>query len=83
MGVWTELFENTTMIAPRPDRLTVRSQVLNMRRFLLAESYHSETNVSSVAQIFVSVVAHFFVIVGGSRIHEHTAHFFIDIFILR
>jgi uncharacterized membrane protein YjdF len=33
-----------------------------------------------VAQIFVSAVAHFFVVVGGSKIHERLAHFFIDIY---
>ncbi|MGN0285165.1 MAG: hypothetical protein ACI4B4_10230, partial [Segatella copri] len=35
---------------------------------------------SRVAQIFVSGVAHFFVVVGGSKIHERLAHFFIDIY---
>ena len=34
-----------------------------------------------MAQIFVSVVAHFFMSVGGSEIHERLAHFFIDIYI--
>ena len=29
----------------------------------------------------MSAVAHFFVVVGGSEIHERTAHFFIDIYI--
>ena len=33
-----------------------------------------------MAQIFVSAVAHFFVVVGGSKIHERPAHFFIDIY---
>lgn len=33
-----------------------------------------------MAQTFVSVVAHFFVVVGGSKIHERLAHFFIDIY---
>ena len=33
-----------------------------------------------MAQIFVSVVAHFFMSVGGSKIHERLAHFFIDIY---
>ena len=33
-----------------------------------------------MAQIFVSAVAHFFVVVGGSEIHERPAHFFIDIY---
>ena len=33
-----------------------------------------------MAQIFVSGVAHFFVVVGGSKIHERMAHFFIDIY---
>ena len=33
-----------------------------------------------MAQIFVSGVAHFFVVVGGSKIHERLAHFFIDIY---
>ena len=28
----------------------------------------------------MSAVAHFFVVVGGSEIHERTAHFFIDIY---
>ena len=36
--------------------------------------------LSRVAQIFVSGVAHFFVVVGGSKIHERLAHFFIDIY---
>jgi len=27
-------------------------------------------------------VAHFFVVVGGSKIHERPAHFFIDIYML-
>ena len=35
-----------------------------------------------MAQIFVSGVAHFFVVVGGSKIHERLAHFFIDIYIV-
>ena len=30
----------------------------------------------------MSGVAHFFVVVGGSKIHERMAHFFIDIYIL-
>lgn len=34
-----------------------------------------------MAQIFVSVVAHFFMSAGGSEIHERLAHFFIDIYI--
>ncbi len=29
----------------------------------------------------MSAVAHFFVVVGGSIIHERMAHFFIDIYI--
>ena len=29
----------------------------------------------------MSGVAHFFVVVGGSKIHERLAHFFIDIYI--
>ena len=33
-----------------------------------------------MAQIFVSVVAHFFMSVGGSEIHERLAHFFVDIY---
>ena len=33
-----------------------------------------------MAQIFVSVVAHFFMSVGGSKFHERLAHFFIDIY---
>ena len=33
-----------------------------------------------MAQIFVSAVAHFFVVVSGSKIHERAAHFFIDIY---
>ena len=33
-----------------------------------------------MAQIFVSVVAHFFMSVGGSEIHERLAHFFIDFY---
>ena len=33
-----------------------------------------------VALLFVSVVAHFFVVVSGSKIHERAAHFFIDIY---
>ena len=37
--------------------------------------------LSRVAQIFVSGVAHFFVVVGGSKIHERLAHFFVDIYI--
>jgi len=28
----------------------------------------------------VSAVAHFFVVVNGSKIHERAAHFFIDIY---
>ena len=36
-----------------------------------------------MAQIFVSVVAHFFMSVGGSEIHERLAHFFIDFYKLR
>ena len=28
----------------------------------------------------MSAVAHFFVVVGGSKIHERLAHFFIDIY---
>ena len=35
-----------------------------------------------VAQIFVSVVAHFFMSVCGSNIHERLAHFFIDIYMI-
>ena len=34
-----------------------------------------------MAQIFVSGVAHFFVVVSGSKIHERLDHFFIDIYI--
>ena len=30
----------------------------------------------------MSAVAHFFVVVSGSKIHERVAHFFIDIYIL-
>ena len=30
----------------------------------------------------MSGVAHFFVVVGGSKIHERLAHFFIDIYTL-
>ena len=33
-----------------------------------------------VAQLFVSGMAHFFVVVSGSKIHERVAHFFIDIY---
>ena len=33
-----------------------------------------------VALLFVSVVAHFFVVVSGSKIHERAAHFFTDIY---
>ena len=33
-----------------------------------------------MALIFVSGVAHFFMGVGGSKIHERLAHFFIDIY---
>ena len=33
-----------------------------------------------MAQIFLSAVAHFFVVVSGSKIHERVAHFFIDIY---
>ena len=33
-----------------------------------------------VAQIFVSAMAHFFVVVSGSKFHERMAHFFIDIY---
>ena len=36
-----------------------------------------------MAQIFVSAVAHFFMSVGGSKIHERLAHFFIDIYTQR
>ena len=30
----------------------------------------------------MSVVAHFFVVVSGSKIHERAAHFFVDIYTL-
>ena len=30
----------------------------------------------------MSGVAHFFVVVGGSKIHERLAHFFVDIYTL-
>lgn len=33
-----------------------------------------------MVQIFVSGVAHFFVVVSGSKFHEPLAHFFIDIY---
>ena len=33
-----------------------------------------------MAQIVVSGVAHFFVVVGGSKIHERLAHFFVDVY---
>ena len=33
-----------------------------------------------MAQLFVSGMAHFFVVVSGSKIHERVAHFFIDIY---
>ena len=33
-----------------------------------------------MAQIFVSVAAHFFVSASGSKTHERMAHFFIDIY---
>ena len=36
-----------------------------------------------MAQIFVSGVAHFFVVVGGSKIHERMAHFFIDVYTMK
>ena len=36
-----------------------------------------------MAQLFVSGMAHFFVVVSGSKIHERVAHFFIDIYIER
>ena len=35
-----------------------------------------------MAQLFVSGMAHFFVVVSGSKIHERVAHFFIDIYSL-
>lgn len=35
-----------------------------------------------MAQLFVSGMAHFFVVVSGSKIHERVAHFFIDIYTL-
>ena len=35
-----------------------------------------------MVQIFVSAVAHFFVVVSGSNFHEPLAHFFIDIYII-
>lgn len=35
-----------------------------------------------MAQLFVSGMAHFFVVVSGSKIHERVAHFFIDIYML-
>ena len=31
----------------------------------------------------MSGVAHFFVVVGGSKIHERLAHFFVDIYMPR
>ena len=33
-----------------------------------------------MAQLFVSGMAHFFVVVSGSKIHERLAHFFIDLY---
>ena len=36
-----------------------------------------------MAQLFVSGMAHFFVVVSGSKIHERVAHFFIDIYKLQ
>lgn len=33
-----------------------------------------------MAQLFVSGMAHFFVVVSGSKIHERVAHFFVDIY---
>ena len=78
---WTDLFENTTMVAALIDRLTFHSHVLNMN----GDSYRLKATMQDrnwqVAQLFVSGMAHFFVVVSGSKIHERVAHFFIDIYI--
>ena len=38
-----------------------------------------ETARRLIVALFVNAVAHFFVVVSGSIIHERPAHFFIDI----
>lgn len=57
---WTDLFENTVMVAALIDRLTFRSHVLDMN----GDSYRLKATIieqgaSRVVQTFVSAVAHF------------------------
>ena len=70
------------MVAALIDRLTFHSHVLNMN----GDSYRLKATMQDrnwqVAQLFVSGMAHFFVVVSGSKIHERVAHFFIDIYTL-
>ena len=64
---WTDLFENTTMVAALIDRLTFRSHILDMN----GDSYRLRSTLQDrlwVAQIFVSVAAHFFVSASGSKL---------------
>ena len=67
---WTDLFENTTMVAALIDRLTFRSHVLDMNGDLYRlKATIQKKRLMEVAQIFVSALAHFFVAVSGSNIH--------------
>ena len=77
---WTDLFENTTMVAALIDRLTFRSHVLDMN----GDSYRlkatmkgkplSEQSGSNIGER----VAHYFMDKSGSIIHERMAQLFVD-----
>ena len=62
---WTELFENTSMVATLIDRLTFKSHVLDMN----GDSYRLK---STLKKWFCEQVAHLFVRISGLNIQYHT-----------
>ena len=61
---WTDLFENTTMVAALIDRLTFRSHVLDMN----GDSYRLKATMQSGSNIRERSGS-LFVVVSGSKFH--------------
>ena len=68
------------MVAALIDRLTFRNHVLNMNGNTYRLKAAMQDKNWRVAQLFVNDIVRFFVVVSGSKIHEHVDHFFIDIY---
>jgi len=76
---WTELFENTTMVAALIDRLTFKSHILDMN----GDSFRLKSTLAQFGQNLrtkpVSQVAHFYMSASGSLFRHRLAQFVLDV----